>query len=202
MQLIRFVIIIFLFFTAQVFISCNNNKNPKNFANVFKPLDGMWEGNFYIYEDTLGQRKGKAQPTEISEEYIRSLPLKLISVIKVKHIYTSLNPYLQKGKITDTYLNSNGNTTITHSSATNKIENGKLFCILNKPQEKIIHTGNYLGNNTIIWSRKILKPLKIEFFKEKVDSTKYIIVGWGYYGKDNPNLTPRTWFYGNYSKTN
>lgn len=65
----------------------------------------------------------------------------------------------------------------------------------------MIHDGEYLGNNTIVWQRSITNPLKIEYFKETVNDGHYKIIGWGYYGNDNPELTPRIWFYADYLKT-
>ncbi len=186
-------------------IGCNSQKPEaeiieSRLANVFKPWDGTWEGKFYIYEDTLGQREGEAQPENISYEYFQSLPLKLKSVIEAKHVYVSENPFLQKGVITDTYISEDGTKMKVSSTAVNKVENGKLKCIVTKPGETVIHQGKYLGNNTIVWHRNIEKPKRIEYFYETVDSLHYKIIGWGYYGNDDPNLTPRTWFYGDYKK--
>jgi len=190
---------------AISFIGCNSPKPEKEvkedrLANVFKPWDGTWEGKFYIYEDTLGQRKGKAQPKNLSYEYLQSLPLKLKSVIEAKHVYVSENPFLQKGKITDTYISKDGTKKVVTSTAVNKVENGGLKCIVTKPNETVIHEGEYSGNSTIIWHRYVKDPLRIEYFYETVDSLHYKIIGWGYYGNDDPNLTPRTWFYADYKR--
>jgi hypothetical protein len=194
--------VIFILTFAFIFISCSKNSDDKrkNLSNVFKPLDGTWQGKFFVYEDSLGQRVGEAQPKNISYKYFQSLPLKLKSFIEATHIYVSENPYLQKGEITDIYLDENGNKQLVKSSAINKIENGKLKCIVTKPSETVIHDGEYLGNNTIVWQRSIAYPLKIEYFKETVSDGHYKIIGWGYYGNDNPKLTPRIWFYADYIK--
>jgi hypothetical protein len=109
---------------------------------------------------------------------------------------------LQKGEIIDTYTTKDGTIKKVKSTAINKVENGKLKCIVTKPKETVIHQGEYLGNNTIIWHRNIKDPLRIEYFKETVDSLYYKIIGWGYYGKDDPKLTPHTWFYGDYVLVN
>ena len=89
--------IYFLFFSLNIFLligGCtNDNVEDAKYSNVFKPLDGTWQGKFYIYEDTLGQRLGKAQPKDINEKYLKSLPLKLVSVIEAKHVYKSINPF-------------------------------------------------------------------------------------------------------------
>lgn len=193
---------VFILLFIALISSCHSEQpgEKKEYANIFKPLDGTWKGKFYIYEDTLGQRKGTAQPKDISYEYLKSLPLKLKSTIKAKHIYESESPYLQKGKIIDTYFDANGKKQEIISTAINKVENGKISCVVNKPKETVVHQGEYLGNNTIVWHRSIKKPKRIEHFREMVDSLHYRIVGWGYYGNDDPNLTPRTWFYGDYIK--
>lgn len=184
--------------SKQKNVSGKQENENSRYANIFKPLDGIWEGKFYIYEDTLGQREGNAQPADINYEYLQSLPLKLKSVINAKHIYVSETPFLQKGEITDTYVSNDGTKKVTRSTAINKVENGKLECIVNKPNGTVIHQGEYAGNNTIIWHRNVKDPLRIEYFKETVDSLHYKIIGWGYYGNDDPNLRPRTWFYGDY----
>lgn len=203
---INFIVLQFLCFI--VVYGCNSNKRNEQViesfipvpTNVFKPLDGTWQGKFYIYEDTLGQREGIAQPRDISYEYLQSLPLKLKSSIEATHIYFSESPFLQKGEITDVSFDANGNKKIVKSSAINKVENGKLKCIVTKPNETVIHSGEYLGNNTIVWHRNLTEPKRIEYFKETVDSLHYKIIGWGYYGNDDPALTPRYWFYADYIK--
>ncbi|MCB0287333.1 MAG: hypothetical protein KDE57_11800, partial [Calditrichaeota bacterium] len=56
------------------------------------------------------------------------------------------------------------------------------------------------GAGTLIWQRDERDPLKIEYFHESVEGDYYKIIGWGYYGDDNPNLSPKTWFVGDYSR--
>lgn len=204
------LLILLSFILVFLIIGCNSNKSNQkiisdtsikkntNYANIFKPLDGTWESKFYIYEDTLGQREGTAQPIDISYEYLQTLPLKLKSIVEAKHIYKSETPFLQRGEIIDTYIDAEGNKYEAISTAINKIENGKISCIVKKPNETIIHQGEYVGDNTIIWHRNVKDPFRIEYFKETVDSQHYRIVGWGYYGNDDPVLTPRTWFYADY----
>lgn len=196
---------------ALLFFGCNssdsdskNNTAKKNseqkYANVFKPLDGQWQGEFKVYIDTLGQREGLAQPKEINFDSVKKPSLKLQSVIKAKHIYKSVDPLRQDGEIIDIIIKLDGSADTIISKATNYIENGKLKCVVHKPSEAVIHDGEYLGNNTIVWQRKTNNPLKIEYFKEIVIDNHYKIIGWGYYGNDDPNLTPRIWFYADYIK--
>jgi hypothetical protein len=204
---------LFLIIVIALIIGCSSDdsnqrkltnlkvENTTDYANIFKLLDGTWQGKFYIYEDSLGQRVGKAQPKNISYKYFQSLPLRLKSLIEATHIYFSENPYLQKGEITDIYLDENGDKQLVKSTAINKVDNGKLKCIVSKPDETVIHDGEYLSNNTIAWHRNIAQPKRIEYFRETVDSLHYKIIGWGYYGNDDPALTPRTWFYADYIKS-
>lgn len=188
--------------TAAILNSCGEKNNKEtNYANVFKPLDGTWSGDFIVYVDTAGQQKGIAQPTNINFNNIKNPSLKKLSVIKSKHIYRSVSNYIQKGEIIDIIKKSDATTDTIISKAINFVENGKLKCIVTKPNETVIHDGEYLGNNTIVWHRNITKPKRIEYFKETVDSLHYKIIGWGYYGKDDPNMTPRYWFYADYIKT-
>jgi len=185
-----------------IFVSCHQKQNSeKVYANVFKPLDGTWEGEFKVYLDTLGQQEGKAQPKEISYDVIKKPSLKLQSIIKAKHIYKSITPFRQEGEIIDIITTADGTEGTIKSNATNLVENRELKCIVHKPNETVIHKGDYLGNNTIVWQRSLVNPLKIEYFKETVSDGHYKIIGWGYYGKDDPKLTPRVWFYADYIKT-
>ncbi|MBK7380029.1 MAG: hypothetical protein IPJ03_13635 [Ignavibacteriales bacterium] len=197
--------------TVLLFWGCNsqnsdskNNTAKKNseqkYSDVLKPLDGQWQGEFKVYIDTLGQRAGLAQPKEIDFDSIKKSSLKLQSVIKAKHIYKSITPFRQEGEIIDIITKSDGGADTIISKAINFIEDGKLKCIVTKPNETVIHDGEYLGNNKIVWHRKLSNPLKIEYFKESVVDNHYIIIGWGYYGNDDPKLTPRIWFYADYIK--
>lgn len=197
--------------TVLLFFGCNsrdpdikNNVAQANgeqkYADVFKPLDGQWQGEFKVYIDTLGQRAGLAQPKEIDFGSVKKPSLKLQSVIKAKHIYKSVDPFRQEGEITDIITRADGSEDTTKSSAINFVEDGKLKCVVHNSSETVIHDGEYLGNNTIVWHRKLNNPLKIEYFRESVVDDHYKIIGWGYYGNDDPNLTPRFWFYADYKR--
>jgi len=189
-------ILTYLCFTSLTYTRSKNIE----YSDVFKPLDGQWKGKFHVYEDTRGQQKTNPQPVNIDVTTIKNLPLKEILIIDVEQNYTSENPYFQEVLIKDTYTNKDGTKRVVISNGVNKVENGKLLCIVNKPDEQVIHTGKTGGKNTIIWQRHIKDPLKIEYFKETVEKDKYTIVGWGYYGDDDPGLSPKTWFYGLYLK--
>jgi hypothetical protein len=198
------ILFLLLAITLVFYFSCTDkdNSSDKNLANVFKPLDGTWEGEFKVFLDTSGQKKGTAQPKKIDFEILKKSSLKLQSVIKAKHIYKSVDQFRQEGEITDIIIRADGSEDTIKSSAINYVEDGKLKCNVDKPSETVIHDGEYLGNNTIVWQRKLSNPLKIEYFKESVVDDHYKIIGWGYYGKDDPDLTPRIWFYADYLKTN
>ena len=86
------------------------------------------------------------------------------------------------------------------STGANKVENGEMWCVVNKPTETIIHEGSTVGDKTIIWQSKQTSPQKIEYFYETVDEQFYEIIGYGYYTGDNPELSPRLWFYGKYAR--
>ena len=192
---------LFYFLVICILLSCNENKSTENdLANVFKPLDGIWEGDFIVYIDTLGQQAGIPQPKEIDYAIIDNLSFKLQAIVKTKHIYKSVTPFYQEGEIKDIITNSDGTEDTIKSNARNLVKNNKLKCFVYKPTEIVVHDGKYFGNNTIVWQRSLKKPFKIEYFKETVKDGHYKIIGWGYYGKDNPNLTPRTWFYADYRR--
>ncbi|MEO1053942.1 MAG: hypothetical protein AAFX87_25115 [Bacteroidota bacterium] len=205
MKILSYSIIISL-----ILSSCNTAKTElsaeevealqQQYADVFKPLDGVWRGQFYVYSDPNGQTSAEsAQPKNIDLSTLVSLNLKNQFVIDVEQRYTSDNPWYQRVEIKDTYL-KDGQEQVVKSSGVNKVEEGKLLCIVNKPDDQIIHSGAWDGKNTITWERDIREPLKIEFFSETVTDSAYTIVGWGYYGTDNPELNPKTWFFGDYKR--
>jgi len=167
------------------------------YANVFKVLDGTWKGKFLIYQDEQLKFKSEVELKNISEESIKRNGVKLINSIDVTQVYTSESPYFQKVTITDYYPGS-GKKEI--STGVNKVQDGKMWCIVRKPGETVIHDGITEGSNTIIWSRSELAPQRIEYFKETVATNAYEIVGWGYYEGDNPKLSPKLWFYAKYEK--
>ncbi len=172
----------------------------KKYAGVFAPLDGVWEGTFYIYEDSLGQRPGMAQPRNLENLEFAGMALRQVQEIEVRQHYVSETPYFQRVTIWDTYTDENGQTRTVKSVGVNKVENGTLWCIVKKPDETIIHRGTLAGEGTIIWERNERNPLKIEYFHENIEGDYYKIVGWGYYGNDDPKLSPRLWFVGDYLK--
>ncbi len=170
-------------------------------ANVYQPLDGTWEGQFYIYIDTMGQAPGKALPKDITAyDFSNSESWYLSQVIEVRQEYTSETPYFQRVKIIDTYRDTDGEQHTIESKGVNKIQDGKMWCVVLKPDDTVIHEGSTDGARTIIWQRDIREPLKIEYFRETVEDSSYQIYGWGYYGDDNPELTPRMWFHGDYQR--
>lgn len=198
------ILLLFLFFVAcNSQIAQQNNRLPpvpvfdnETYAGVFRPLDGNWEGKFMVYTDPRGQQIGVALPQAISYEQLQGLPLEVTTIIEVKQFYQSQTPYYQTVEIEDTY--QDGKT--VRSTGYNKVEAGKLLCVVNKPDEQIIHEGLTDGEHTIIWQRDLRNPTKIEYFQETVKQDSYTIVGWGYYGNDDPSKSPRTWFYGEYKR--
>ena len=176
------------------------SENDRKYEGVFAPLDGTWEGVFFIYEDSLGQREGIAQPRNIRNLEFTDLALRLVQEIEVKQVYISESPYFQRVQITDTYIDENGQQKIVKSEGVNKIQDGQMWCVVKKPDGTIIHHGSLDNQHTIVWQRSQESPLKIEYFREAVEDDFYKIWGWGYYGDDDPTLTPRLWFIGDYNK--
>ena len=173
--------------------------SDKHLADVFKPLDGTWKGTFLIYEDQNGQQVGQIEPSQVSEAHLNSLTLKQTGIVSVKQVYSSSSPYFQEVQIEDTYL-ENGKEKTVASHGVNKIQGGEMWCVVQKPDEKVVHRGSTDGEHTIIWGRSVREPLKVEYFRETVLSDTYEIIGYGYYGSDDPKLTPRIWFHGNYAR--
>ena len=201
----------FLFFYFQLsFLQCQQKsktvdiETPPTFieadqiyTDVFKSLDGTWEGKFIIYEDTKRKKATQVDLKNISKKNLESKSLKQVGSIDVTQIYTSESPYFQKVTITDFYPDTNKKVV---SKGVNKVEDGKMLCIVKKPDETVIHDG-YIDaedDHTIIWHREETSPLKMEFFRETVLEKTYEIIGWGYYDGDNTELSPKLWFHGKY----
>ena len=173
------------------------HKNDTQFADVYKVLDGTWKGKFLIYQDKALKAKENVELEDISLNSIQKAGYSLINSIDVTQVYKSESPYFQTVAITDFYPDS-GKTEV--SKGVNKIQDGKMWCIVRKPNETVIHDGKTEGRNTIIWSRNESTPQRIEYFKETVSATSYEIVGWGYYEGDDPAKSPKLWFYAKYEK--
>lgn len=172
-------------------------KEDQSYTNVFSILDGRWKGDFLIFEDQNPVPKEQVELQHISLSSIQERQLKQINSIKVEQIYTSETPYFQKVTIIDFYPDS-GQKII--SKGVNKIQNGQMWCVVRKPDETVIHTGNTENDTTIIWKRNEKTPQKIEYFKEIVSGEFYEIIGWGYYQNDDPAKSPKLWFYAKYEK--
>ena len=169
----------------------------QKYANVYQALDGHWKGTFYIYIDTALSEQNPDLLYDISKKSLQRPSLKLSNSIEVTQVYASENPYFQKVTITDFYPSKK--ETIT-STGVNKVQNGKMWCVVHKPDETIIHEGSLDNSETIIWQRDEQNPQRKEYFRETVLDSTYTIIGWGYYEGDDPQKMPKYWFYGNYKR--
>jgi len=177
----------------------NPDPSPQ-LADVFAPWDGHWKGVFRIFTDTSGLDLHKMQPRIEDPSYILKGPFKESMRIEVKQFYESTSPFYQTVSIIDTYIDGSGQEQIVESSGFNAVIGDSLFCVVNKPDEQVVHTGIAREPQIIIWERDLRNPLKIEYFFEKVQADTYTILGWGYYGADDPSKGPKNWFYGEYVK--
>jgi hypothetical protein len=123
-----------------------------------------------------------------------------VKEIYVRQTYHSETPYFQRVKIVDRVVVAEGDTQTVVSEGVNKVMDGQLWCIVKKPDETIIHRGQLKDANTIIWERDEKNPRRIEYFHESVEGDYYKIIGWGYYENDDPRLSPRVWYVGDYSR--
>lgn len=177
--------------------SIQQKTNSKRFADVFLPWDGHWKGKFYVMSQPKGQLNKYARPQIRSVDDLQRLSLDTSMVIQVEQRYHSTSPYYQTVQITDTYLEQ-GIEKKVKSSGYNEVRGDSLFCVVNKPDETVVHLGSNPAESIIIWQRDI--PGKIEYFYEQATEASYTIIGWGYYGTDDPTLAPKTYFYGAYQK--
>ncbi|NER12775.1 hypothetical protein GWK08_04945 [Leptobacterium flavescens] len=173
------------------------NKKDKAFENVFKILDGTWKGKFLIYQDLKQLPKDQVSMKDISLKSLEKDGLKLVNSIDVTQVYTSDSPFFQRVTITDFYPDTQKEVV---SKGVNKIQDGKVWCVVRKPDETVIHDGKIEGGDTIIWSRDEQSPQRVEYFKETVSENFYEIIGWGYYEGDDTSLSPKLWFYAKYER--
>ena len=165
------------------------------YANVYRGLDGVWEGRFDIYIDTRGQIQAPRQEKLDPGQWTRP-PYKLSQSIDVRQEYRSESPYFQRVEITDTY--ADGRKVV--SRGVNKVQGGRMYCVVKKPDDLVIHDGMTEGKDTIIWRRDRKSPLSVEYFRETVAKDTYTIIGWGYYAGDDTTKAPRLYFSATYSR--
>lgn len=174
--------------------------SDEKYAGVFAPLNGRWHGRFFVYVDERGQAETPVQPRNIDAALLQALPLRLDLTVDVTQEYISLTPYFQKVRITDTYVDEQGEKVTVVSEGVNKVQDGRLWCVVHKPDETVIHAGELVDAHTLIWQRRLKNPLKMEYFRETVSDSTYTIIGWGYYGRDDPRKSPHYWFQATYRK--
>lgn len=168
------------------------------YQDVYQPLDGTWKGVFQIFQDTVNRPRDEQKLGQVNKALLNTLPLKRLDTILVTQVYESESPYFQKVSITDYYPNQDKTV---ESFGVNKVQDGKMWCIVRKPDETVIHQGATLPPETIIWQRNIQAPAqRIEYFKETVLENNYYIIGYGYYDGDDPKMMPKLWFYAAYEK--
>lgn len=172
----------------------------EKYRKVYQSLVGEWRGDFVVYEDTRGQIRGRPVRV-ISDDYMNSLPLKEVNRIAVMHRYTATDDFTVVAEIEDRWNDENGKEVLSAYPAENNVRGDDLFCIVDKPEEKVIHKGFIDKEGFIIWSRNEELPLRKEYFKEKAVGDTYSIIGYGYYGDDDPSLSPKMWFKGIYKKS-
>ncbi|MEM9916773.1 MAG: hypothetical protein AAF990_01680 [Bacteroidota bacterium] len=172
-------------------------QQDKALADVYKPLDGRWKGRFLVMEDPQPAPLGNTKLTNLTKEQATDPRFKIAHEIEVEQIYTSESPFFQRVQITD-YYPASGKKEV--SKGVNKIQDGKMWCVVHKPNEVVIHEGSTQEPSTIIWQSKQKSPLKIEYFQEAVSEKFYEIIGYGYYQNDDPKRQPKYWFYGKYER--
>ncbi len=171
----------------------------EKFRHVYNSLLGEWRGDFVIYESEIGQRPGR-QRRVIDQAFFDSLPLKEVNRIKVMHRYTGSDDFTVDAQIEDSWIDENGEEVLLKYPAQNYVKGNQLICRVEKPDETVVHTGTLDEENFIVWTRNVTNPLRREYFREKAEGDTYTIIGYGYYGDDDPSKSPKTWFKGVYHK--
>jgi len=170
-------------------------KADGEYADVYKALDGTWRGEFKIYVRD-DQPDGPSQPKDLEPAMWALDAFRLDQTIQVEQRYVSESPTFQRVTITDTYADGR----VVTSKGVNKVQDGKMWCVVKKPDDLVIHEGSRQGEDTIIWSRNRDQPRAVEYFVETVGPKTYTIMGWGYYGADDPARAPRMFFESTYRR--
>lgn len=165
-------------------------------TNVYAALDGRWQGDFEVYRDDNLEPRDNDLLYNPSTAQITRANVHSIRAVNVTQRYESINPYFQKVEIVDRYFD--GSKAV--STGVNKVQDGKMWCVVHKPEETVIHSGTLEGPHTIVWQRNEQNPQRIEYFRETVEGDRYTILGWGYYDGDDTNRMPRYWYYGQYRR--
>lgn len=168
------------------------------FANVYSSLDGHWKGQFFIFQPKAVEVRNDEILYNLDRSIVQSNKLAIVNSLVVDQFYESESPYFQKVKIIDVYPETGEKV---ESLGVNKVQDGKMWCVVRKPDETIIHKGSMAGSNTIIWQRTEENPQRVEYFKETVLPNSYEIIGWGYYEGDDLSKMPRNWFYAQYQRS-
>lgn len=168
---------------------------------AFRPLDGKWRGRFHVYVDTRGQQAMPVEPADLDPAAWQQPPFRRTATLEVEQEYTSEDDAFQRVVIRDRLPDG----TVAVSRGVNKIQDGRLWCVVRKPDDLVIHPGELVGpatptSCTIIWRRDRAEPKAIEFFREVVGPQTYTIVGWGKYGDDDPAKGPRMYFSATYRR--
>lgn len=202
--LIGFLCLGILVLSCEKQVKIDDIENPptisnddKAFTNVFKKLDGTWKGNFIVIKDGDPLLATSIDLENLKLDYVTKPGLTLMNNIEVTQKYTSESPYFQRVQIYDFYPKDKKTVP---SVGVNKIQDGKMWCVVKKPNETIIHEGSVRDENTIIWQSRQENPQRIEYFQETVTDTEYEIIGYGYYQGHRTDLGPQTWYYGKYIK--
>jgi len=89
--------------TAQDMAEPEFVEADRQYADVFKSLDGSWKGTSTVYRKIGGQSKKNTLPTPLDKSYPESLELEIMNQIRVTQHYESSNALLSKGQINDEY---------------------------------------------------------------------------------------------------
>ncbi len=168
----------------------------KAYAGVYHMLDGRWRGTFRTYTRAAGQLDERPDRAFVEQKPWHGEGFEQTGSLEVEQRYESVTDYFQRVTIIDTYPDGR----VVESKGVNKIQDGTLYCVVDKPDDLVVHTGEVPGDDTIIWSRDRAEPLAVETFVETVKGETYTIIGWGMYEGDDPNRGPRLFFEATYRR--
>ena len=141
-------------------VACNLPAQEEMAKAAFEPFTAPWQGRFRVF----------------------NFDGKLLDELQIEQRYW-WEGEVQHAK----FIERNRDGRLVTAKARNYVENGKLYCEVEKDSgEKTVHLGHY-ENGMLFWYRKTADGKTVESFKERVvaeaSGKVYYIDGFGVYGQ-------------------
>lgn|GEM_PF-4367578 len=155
----------------------------KPHADIFVPLDGMWEGRVRTYRHVKGQQPGAR--TLIGPAKLAQAPYELVNTADVRRIAVSDGPIFQRVETTE-----RSPTGTVRASGGQKVLNGKMWRVAKRPDRVVIEWGTKPAANVFQWVEYDDKGTQIARYDEVLTGDTLVIAGWALGPQDDPSKGP------------